>query len=165
MLAALSADRELFAELEPRIETGAPYWGAAYLAALAGKGEVPVSRLAGLYSAFPAAQPGLLNQVAKTGNWAGAYILFSEFITRGALAGSAPPLSVPYNPGLLNSDAPAPFNWLLRRQGAEWLEGGGVYAFFQGRRGETFLSQTFPLAAGAWRFSAVMSGEVSETGG
>lgn len=165
VLAALSADKALFEKLEPRIEETAPYWGSTYLSALAGKGEVPVARLVSLYAAFPAAQPGLLNQVARSGNWTGAYILFTEFITRGALAGSVPALGVPYNPELVHSDAPAPFNWNLRRQGAEWLDGGGVYAFFQGRKGETFLTQTFPLSRGTWQFSATMSGEVSETGG
>lgn len=165
VLAALSADRELFARLAPRVQQARPHWGGAYLAAVAGKGGVPVSGLVGLYTEFPAAQRGLLSQLTRSGNWAGAYILFSEFITRGALAGAAPPLTVPYNPELVRTDAPQPFNWQVRRQGAEWLEGGGVYAFFQGRKGETFLTQTFPLGAGSWRLLARLSGEVSETGG
>jgi hypothetical protein len=120
-----------------------------------------------LYAEFPSAQPGLLGKLTASGRWMGAYILFSEFLSKGALAREAdlPALSVPYNPGLLELKAPPPFNWQVLGQGAEWTEGGGVYAFFQGRRGETFLVQTFPLSPGPWRLAAGMSGDVSETGG
>lgn len=112
-LAQLSADDALFTLVEAHVRGARPYWGGAYLTALAGQPDVPLTGLISLYAEFP----------------------------------------------------PAPFNWQLWGQGAEYLEGGGIYAFFQGRQAETFVSQTFPLSAGAYRFTARMSGQVSETGG
>jgi hypothetical protein len=76
-----------------------------------------------------------------------------------------PPLSVPYNQRLLQLPVPVPFNWQILGQGSQWLEAGGVYGFFQGRRAESFLTQVFPLSGGAWVFNARMSGDASESGG
>jgi hypothetical protein len=167
VLASLSANEELFKLVEAHVREARPSWGAAYLTALAGQPDVPLTGLISLYTEFPAAQPGLLNRLAEAGQWRAAYIVFDEFIGSGAVAReeAAPPLSIPYNPGLADSLAPAPFNWRLWSQGAEYLESGGIYAFFQGRHAETFVSQAFPLPAGNYRFTARMSGQVSETGG
>ena len=167
VLAQLSADDALFTLVEAHVRGARPYWGGAYLTALAGQPDVPLTGLISLYAEFPAAQPGLLNRLAGAGQWRAAYIVFAELIGSGALLrdNPAPPLAIPYNPGFATSPAPAPFNWQLWGQGAEYLEGGGIYAFFQGRQAETFVSQTFPLSAGGYRFTARMSGQVSETGG
>lgn len=166
-LASVSSDPDLFRLIETHVRQAQPYWGPQYLASLAGSASVPLADMIPLYAEFPSAQPGLLGKLTASGRWMSAYILFSEFLTKGALAREAdlPALSVPYNSWLLELKAPAPFNWQILGQGAEWTEGGGVYAFFQGRRGETFLVQTFPLPSGAWRLAARMSGDVSETGG
>ena len=167
VLAAVSGDRDLFGLVERHVQEAQPYWGGLYLSALAGTGQVPLGDMMALYAEFPSAQPGLLGKLTASGRWTSAYVIFTEFLSIGALRREAgmPPLSVPFNPQLLDLKAPAPFNWRIQGQGAEWLEGGGVYAFFQGRRGETFLVQSFPLPAGNWRLVADMSGDVSETGG
>lgn len=167
VLAALSEDPELYALVEIHVREERPGWGGQYLGALAGRAGLPLGEMIDLYAEFPKAQPGLLAQMTKTGNWRGAYLAFHEFLSSGALTREAgmPALSVPYNPDLLQLEAPSPFNWRVHGQGAEWLGKGGVYAYFQGRRPETFLTQSLPLAPGAWRISATMSGEVSETGG
>ncbi len=165
-LAALCVDEDLFARIEARIIQAPPYWGGAWLAALARRGDLPASRLIGLYARFPEAQVGLLSQLTASGNWQGAYIAFNAFLSAGPpSAEAADALTIPFNARFQALSAPPPFNWRLNGQGAEWLPEGGVYAFFQGRRSETFLSQTFPLQPGLWRLSARMSGEVSETGG
>jgi len=149
------------------VRTAQPYWGPQYLASLAGSASVPLADMIPLYAEFPSAQPGLLGKLAASGRWTSAYVLFTEFLSKGALAREPglPALSVPYNPQLLEVKTPPPFNWQVVGQGAEWVDGGGIYAFFQGRRGETFLVQSFPLPPGAWRLTARMSGDVSETGG
>ena len=167
VLAQLSQDPALFAALGAYIRAERPYWGADYLNAVAERGALSLSSLIDLYAEFPPAQPGLLTRLAGQGNWPGAYLTFNEFLSGGALGQleSLPRLTIPYNPELFETPAPPPFNWRLHSRGAEWLPSGGVYAFFQGRRAETFLSQTFPLDGGRWDLSAVMSGEVSETGG
>lgn len=167
VLAAVSGDKDLFRQVEGHVQETQPYWGGLYLSALAGGGQVPLGDMMALYAEFPAAQPGLLDKLSGSGRWTSAYVIFTEFLSKGALTREAgmPPLSVPFNPRLLDLKAPGPFNWRIQGQGAEWLEGGGVYAFFQGRRGETFLMQSFPLPAGKWRLVAGMSGDVSETGG
>ena len=166
-LASVSSDPDLFRLIETHVRGAQPYWGPQYLESLAGSASVPLAEMIPLYAEFPSAQPGLLGKLSASGRWMGAYILFSEFLSKGALAREAdlPALSVPYNPVLLELKAPPPFNWQLRGQGADWVEGGGVYAFFQGRRGQIFLVQTFPLSPGPWRLAARMSGNVSETGG
>ena len=166
-LAFVSRDRDLFRQVEAHVQAAQPYWGPQYLASLAGAASVPVADMIPLYAEFPSAQPGLLGKLAASGRWTSAYVLFTEFLSKGALARepALPALSVPYNRQLLEVPAPPPFNWQVLGQGAEWVEGGGVYAFFQGRRGETFLVQSFPLSAGAWRLTTRMSGDVSETGG
>jgi hypothetical protein len=166
-LASVSGDPELFRLIEAHVRTAQPYWGPQYLASLAGAASVPLADMIPLYTEFPAAQPGLLGKLTAAGRWTSAYVLFTEFLSNGALAREPglPALSVPYNPQLLEVKTPPPFNWQFVGQGAEWVDGGGVYAFFQGRRGETFLEQSFPLPPGAWRFTARMSGDVSETGG
>ena len=166
-LASVSGDPELFRLIEAHVRSAQPYWGPQYLASLAGAASVPLADMIPLYAEFPAAQSGLLGKLAASGRWTSAYVLFTELLSKGALAREPglPALSVPYNPQLLEVKAPPPFNWQVVGQGAEWVEGGGVYAFFQGRRGETFLVQSFPLPPGAWRFTARMSGDVSETGG
>jgi len=165
-LAALSVDEDLFTRIEARIGEAPPSWGGAWLAALARRGDLPASRLIGLYARFPQSQAGLLSQMTASGNWHGAYIAFNAFLAAGPpSAEEANALTIPFNPRFQALPAPPPFNWRLNGQGAEWLPEGGVYAFFQGRRSETFLSQTFPLQPGPWRLSARMSGDVSETGG
>jgi hypothetical protein len=166
-LASVSSDPDLYRLVEAHVRTAQPYWGPQYLSSLAGSASVPLAEMIPLYAEFPSAQPGLLGKLTASGRWMGAYILFSELLSKGALAREAglPALSVPYNPELLELKAPAPFNWQILGQGAEWMEGGGLYAFFQGRRGETFLVQSFPLPPGAWSLTARMSGDVSETGG
>lgn len=167
VLAAVSGDPDLFQLIERQVQETQPYWGGQYLAALAGAAQVPLAEMMSLYAEFPAAQPSLLGKLTGSGRWPGAYVVFIELLSSGALKRETglPALSVPYNPNLLEIKAPPPFNWRLQGQGAEWLDGGGVYAFFQGRRGETFLVQSFPLSPGSWRLSANMSGDVSETGG
>lgn len=166
-LASVSSDQELFRLIEAHVRNTQPYWGPQYLNSLAGSAGVPLAQIIPLYAEFPSAQPGLLRKLTASGRWMSAYVLFSELLSSGALARepSLPALSVPYNSGLLELKAPPPFNWQILGQGAEWIEGGGVYAFFQGRRGETFLVQTLPLQPGGWRLTARMSGDVSETGG
>lgn len=167
VLATLSADPALYQQIEARLRVARPNWGASYLTALAGKGGVAFSDMIKLYAAFPAAQPGLLSKMTGAGNWRGAYLAFNELRQSGVLAAdpSVPGLSVPYNQNLVETPVPPPFNWQVRSRGAEWLSPGGIYAFFQGRRGETFLSQSFPLGPGTWTLSARTSGQVSETGG
>ena len=167
VLAELSRDRRRFERLEQRILQQRPNWGLQYLQALAAEGGVALSDKITMYAEYPQAQPVLLAQLAREGNWQAAYIIFSQWISSGALAREAgvPPLTAPYNPGFVRSEAPVPFNWRLSSRSAEYLEEGGVYVFFQGRQAETFLSQTFPISPGGWRFMASMSGEASETGG
>lgn len=166
VLAGLSVDPALFGRLERHLREERPDWAGAYLEAVTRRDELGPGRIVGLYSEFPGAQGGLLRRLTKAGNQAGAYLAFNEFVSSGALArADVPALSVPYNRALRDHPAPAPFNWSLNRQGAEWLSGGGIYAFYQGRRAETFLSQVFPVAPGDWELSARLSGDVAETGG
>lgn len=166
VLANLSRDAAVFDRVARYLREERPGWAGAYLGALTHRGELAPGALVGLYAEFPEAQAAFLQRLVQGGNHAGAYLAFNEFVSGGALARAyAPALSVPYNPALHDLAAPAPFNWRLNRQGAEWLAGGGVYAFYQGRRAETFLSQTFPLAPGNWELSARISGDVAETGG
>jgi hypothetical protein len=165
VLAGYSRDPEYFTRLERLILETRPWWGEAYLRALAAEPGIAPETTRALYAEYPGAQPALLAELTRAGDWGTAYGLFSFWLTSGALAAEAPGLAVPFNPELLDVAAPAPFNWRLHSRAAEFLSGGGVYVFFEGRRAETFLSQTFPLADGAWRLRLRMSGEARQTGG
>lgn len=167
ILSGFSLNPDYFQRIERHILTTRPGWGEAYLRALAAEPGIPVERKRALFAEYPGAQPALLSGLIRAGDWSAAYRLFTFWIGSGALAGEepAPQRAVPFNPGLVRSAAPAPFNWQLHSGGAEYLTGGGVYIFFEGRRAETFLSQTFPLGPGAWRLSLRMSGEVRPSGG
>lgn len=167
VLAGLSRDPEMFRLIERDILENRPAWGQHYLRALAAEEGVPLKSKISLFSEYPAAQPVLLNLLVQKGEWASAYALFSEWIASGALGrdDTTPPLTAPYNPSLARTEAPLPFNWRLNTRAGEYLERGGVYVFFEGRRPATFLSQVFPMAPGDWRLRMRMSGQVSETGG
>ena len=167
VLADLSGAPEVYEKVSSYLIRERPSWAGAYLSALIAREQIPPSRMTGLFAAFPKSQAGLLNAVTRTGNWAGAYLVFNEFRLSSAPQGASEALGLatPFNPNLLEIEAPAPFNWRLLSPGAEFLPSGGVYAFFQGRRAENFLSQAFPLRPGDWRLAARLSGGVSETGG
>lgn len=166
-LAALSRDPALFASLSAYILENRPVWGRLYLRALAIEDGVSTQTKIALYAEYPEVQSALLSRLLADGNWPGAYIVFTELVSSGALAraDSPLPLAVPFNARLQANEAPAPFAWTLHGGAAEYMEEGGVYAFYQGRRAEKVLSQTIPLAAGNWRFGARMSGQLSENGG
>ena len=167
VLAGYSRDPEYFSRLEQRILGTRPWWGEAYLRALAAEPGLAPGRTRALFAEYPGAQAALMAELIKAGDRSAAYDLFTFWLTSGALAGEqpAPERAAPFNPLLLDSSAPAPFNWRLHSRAAEYLAGGGVYVFFEGRRAQTFLSQTFPLGAGDWRLRLEMSGEARETGG
>lgn len=166
-LAVLSRDPALFASLRAYILEDRPGWGRFYLRALAVEDRVSTQGKIALYAEYPEVQSALLSRLLADGNWPGAYIVFTELVSSGALAraDSSLPLAVPFNARLQANEAPAPFAWTLHGGAAEYMEEGGVYAFYQGRRSEKVLSQTIPLAAGNWRFGARMSGQLSENGG
>lgn len=166
-LARLSLDPSLFAEVSAYIMANRPDWGRSYLMALTTLDDISVQQKLPLYAEYPEVQSALLDRLISGGNLPGAYIAFSEMISSGAdSSGEAPArLAVPFNATLLDQKAPAPFGWNLNRTAAEYLEEGGVYAFYQGRRRERILSQTFPLFRGNWRIAVRMSGYLSESGG
>jgi hypothetical protein len=167
-LAELSSDRQVFAEIERHIRAERPSWAPAYLRMMRDRNVIGLKELIGLYKLYPQAQSSLVSRLAGEGDWKRAYAVFAEFVLSGQEAvpvQEGPPLSAPFNPRLLDVPAPAPFNWRVYGNGAEFLDGGGVYAFFQGRKAEQFLSQVFPLSGGHYEFVARMSGDVSETGG
>jgi hypothetical protein len=167
-LAELSADSQFFAEIERHIRREQPSWAPAYLRILRDRNVTGLKELIGLYKLYPQAQAGLVSQLVREGDWRRAYAVFAEFVLSAQEAlpvEERPLLSAPFNPDLLEVAAPAPFNWRVYGNGAEFLDGGGVYAFFQGRKAEQFLSQVFPLTGGRYEFVARMSGDVSETGG
>jgi len=167
VLAAYSRDPQYFTRLERHVLEARPSWGAAYLGALLADGALPRAGLSRMFAEYPAAQPALLSEMMKAGEAEEAYGLFADWLSEGALAREPPVLELtrPFNPGLLDSPAPYPFNWQLHSAAAEYVSGGGVYVFFEGRKAETFLSQIFPLEAGDWRLRLRVSGQASETGG
>jgi hypothetical protein len=167
VLAAYSRDPQYFTRLERHVLEARPSWGAAYLRALLSDGALPRAGLSRMFAEYPAAQPALLREMMEEGEAEEAYGLFAGWLSEGALAREPPvlELSRPFNPGLSQSPAPSPFNWHVTSRAAEYVSGGGVYVFFEGRKAETFLSQIFPLEAGDWRLRLRVSGQASETGG
>jgi len=163
VLAQLSTRPEIRAALGPRLEEQAP-WAGAYLAALARRGGLPVSDLIMLYRHVPGAQTQLLRRLTQAGQWDLAYIAFADFVS-AAPGEAALALSVPFNPGLAENAGPAPFNWAPASRSAQLQEEGGLYAFYEGRRPETLLVQSFPLSPGAWELVVEQSGEATESGG
>jgi hypothetical protein len=172
-LAGLSKAPEIRAALAPKLRDGAT-WSAAYLSALTRRGGLTVSDLIPLYAHAPArVQAQFLQRLTTAGQWDMAYVAFAEFTSAGPLGadggepdrGEALALSVPFNPLLRPSAAPAPFNWWTASRSAQLLEEGGAYAFYEGRKVETLLVQSFPLSPGAYTLAAEHSGEASETGG
>lgn len=162
-LAALSTRPEIRAALGPRLRKEAP-WAGAYLSALASRGGLAVSDLVELYRYAPAAQAQLLRRLTQAGQWDMAYIAFTDFVSAGA-GDEALALSVPFNPRLQASAAPAPFNWAPVSRSAQLQEEGGLYVFYEGRRPETLLVQSFPLSPGEWELIAEQSGDATEAGG
>jgi hypothetical protein len=171
-LAGLSEAPEIRAAIAPKLEGGA-VWGGAYLGALTRRGGISVGELIALHVHVPPAQAQLLGRLTAAGQWDMAYVAFSEFtdagsvnaVAREADAGGALTLSVPFNPELRSSPAPAPFNWAIASRNAQFLEEGGAYAFYEGRKAETLLGQSFPLSPGAYTLVAEHKGEATETGG
>lgn len=162
-LANLSADPEIRSGLAARLEAS-PSWSNAYLSALTRRGGMPAGDLIPLLRHVPAAQAPFLARLVKQGSWDVAYAAFAEFVTATAGAGPAL-LTTPFNPDLRAQAAPAPFNWQLVSHSAQFLPEGGVYAFYEGRKPQVLLAQSFPLGPGEYELTTTQSGEASETGG
>jgi len=163
VLAALSTEPAFRAALEARLAQD-PVWAGAYLGALTSRGGLAVSDLIPLYRQVPAAQAGLLRRLTRDGQWDMAYVAFADFVAAGT-GESALALSAPFNPRLLDSAAPAPFNWARVSRSAQLLAEGGAYVFYEGRRPETLLVQSFPLSPGSYTLGVEQSGEATESGG
>lgn len=166
-LAALSKSPEMRAALAPKLKDGAAWWSGAYLRALSRRGGLTVSELIPLYMQAPQAQAQLLQRLTASGEWDMAYVAFVDFVSAASRTdgGEALALSVPFNPELRISSAPSPFNWATASRNTQFLKEGGAYAFYEGRKPETLLGQSFPLSPGAYTLSAEHSGEAAETGG
>ncbi len=164
-LARLSRNPDLFEEVKNYLVLNKPAWGSAF--AQRARLHVPLPALIGLYAEYPAVQPAFVRDLLASGSRHDAYAVFAELVATGVLGRDerTPGMSAPYNPGLLPVEAPPPFNWNLDSRDAEFLERGGVYVFYEGRRPERFLSQDFPVAPGRYTFAAHMSGNVSQEGG
>lgn len=163
LLAGLSEDPSVHAEVAARLAL-APYWGPRYLQAYSGKGLASSSELVALYTYFPQAQGALMDRLVRAGHWDLAYIAFTQFLAAEPDA-TRLPLTAPFNADLAETGASRPFNWTLRSRSAEFLPGGGVYVFYEGRKREALLSQTFPLAPGHYQLETRLSGQASEEGG
>lgn len=172
-LAGLSTAPEIRAALAPKLRDGAT-WSVAYLSALTRRGGLTVSELIPLYLQAPDwVQAQFLQRLTTAGQWDMAYVAFAEFTSAGPFGadggeldrGEALALSVPFNPQLRPGAAPGPFNWWTASRSAQLLEEGGAYAFYEGRKSETLLGQSFPLSPGAYTLAAEQSGEATETGG
>lgn len=164
-LARLSGNPALFERVKAYLIEQRPSWGAAF--AQRARQHVPLPELISLYAEYPAAQPAFVREILATRSYHDTYAVFAELVATGVLGRDkqTPGLSAPYNPGFLSVAAPPPFNWDLDSKDVEFLERGGVYVFYEGRRPERFLSQDFPVAPGRYTFAAHMSGNVSQEGG
>jgi hypothetical protein len=162
-LAGISTHSGLRDALMPHLAQS-PAWATAYLNALARRGGLSLSELIPLYRMVPRAQPALLRRLTQEGKWDAAYIAFADFVA-GPVEGPRLKLSAPFNPEFVKSTAPAPFNWTLNSRGGQFLEEGGIYIFYEGRKAETLLVQTFPLAPGQWQLVSRQSGGTSAGGG
>ena len=163
LLAALSDDPVVYAGVAAKLAE-APYWGPRFLQDYSGKGLASPGELIGLYTYFPRAQGTLLTRLTRAGQWDLAYIAFTEFVAAQPEAQRLA-LTAPFNPALEDNNAPGPFNWTLRSRSADFLQEGGVYVFYDGRRREDLLVQTMPLSPGAYAFETTLSGQASEEGG
>ena len=167
VLAELGRDQGFRKEIAALLGADPPYWGERYITALSQTVALPVSEFTALARNYPRAQRALLKRMTQAGQWNAAYLAFIEFLSapqpeddEARLA-----LTVPFNPALVEHSAPPPFNWRINSNGAEFLQAGGVYAFYQGRKAETFLTQVFPLSPGSHTIEIVQSGEASQASG
>jgi len=141
-----------------------PNWTGLYLRELAKQDSLSDADLLPFFELYPKHQSYLISRILKRQDWLGAYITFASLLD-GPQSHGMPGLSIPYNPEFLELEKPRPFNWSLSSRNSEWLENGGMYAYFQGRRKERFVQQSFPLNPGRYVLKAFASGEVSKTGG
>ena len=163
VLAALSPDDAFRAAVTRRLAPESS-WGAAYLSALTTRGGLPAGALMPFLRFVPSAQAPFLSRLTRQGSWDVAYVAFAEFLA--AATGAEPlALTIPFNPDLRGHPAPAPFNWSLPSRTAQLQETGGVYVFYEGRKAEVLLVQTFPLGPGTYTLETGLSGETTEAGG
>ncbi|GHA85227.1 hypothetical protein GCM10009069_05440 [Algimonas arctica] len=133
-----------------------PYWANAYLREALAQSGYNISRLLPAFRVTPSAQPNYLDALIQLSGWDQAYAAFQEFV------GVTPdPKRGLYDPELNNQGGAAPFNWQLSTN-AEFIPGGGVAAFFNGRGTPWIMRQTFPLGQGEFLFASAMSGYASE---
>lgn len=83
----------------------------------------------------------------------------------GAQAADAVQFAWPFDSDLRHTSAPAPFNWSVLSDLAEFKEGGGLDLTYLGRGRLSLLEQTILLAPGRYRLVAKLSGDARDNGG
>jgi hypothetical protein len=158
-LAMIAQAPEGMAALEPRLAANADLRGM--MTAKLNETSDDFDLLLRLNAASPTTRQQLINRLVEQQGIEPAFAAWMSLLP----ADENHAFDWPYNPTFKANPAPGPFNWILHPEQVEVQAKGGIYAVYYGRGTVLLADQTMLLAAGSYRFTALMSGESKVTGG
>lgn len=139
---------------------GSPSWGNQVVSRL-NKTLTDLDLLLELNRHTPGTQREYIARVLKEVGPEAAFKSWLQFVPEAEAAG----FTWPYDAGFLKKTAPAPFNWSVLSDLAEFITGGGLDLTYLGRGRLALIEQTMLLAPGRYKFSTRMSGDARDNGG
>ena len=137
-----------------------PFWADGAVRRLNAAGG-DMDRLLVYNTLTPSARPDLIARLLEGRGVEAAFIAWLSFLPPE----EAPSFSWPYDGTFEARPGLTPFNWTLYAPRAELMPGGGLYVSFIGRGRSLLAEQTMLLRPGAYRLSAMLSGEGRQSAG
>lgn len=110
---------------------------------------------------YPDKQARYINRVMRDDGLKAAFLAWQSFSNQS----NHDTASLPFNGDLSIRPEPAPFNWLVKSDLAEFQRSGGLYVSFPGRGNPTFIEQIFAAPAGSYTLRSEVIGRMPENGG